>query len=282
MRFRQYVTALDAETRLKIAKAYDIPRLVDDHMAAFTVAQEMHAASRRPFYRVYPGIMTALLRLGIEKVDISKVRPPVNGLALEFAEGHFLRVEPYEISNLMIAEFGEEMLFIEYVHSDDNRGNKRGHIKFPRDRQTIMDHLNNEPEAEQSLMTQIMQIVFGICMIPQSDTDLIKPLVLNRDKEKFESTGDVKFIERARRNGVNGWELGRDIPTPEEMEAFRKQAGESGRKSPHWRTGYFAIRHTGEGRSVPVVRWIREAFVNKDLWKTVPHGYYGNESEDAV
>jgi hypothetical protein len=117
-------------------------------------------------------------------------------------------------------------------------------------------------------------------MIPQEDSDLIKPLVLNRDKEHFESTGDMKYIERARRNGVNGWDVGRDIPTPEEMETLRQQAGEHGRKSPHWRTGYFAIRHTGEGRSVPVIRWIRETFVNKDLWKEIPQGYYGEEVTD--
>ena len=277
MKFRQYVPALDANTRLIIAKAYDIPHLVDDQMAAFTVAQEMHASSRRPFYRVYPGVMTALLRLGIEKIDISQIRPPINGLALEFAEGYFLRAASFEIANLMVAEFGEEVLFIEFVHSDDRSGNKRGSFKFPRCNQSIFEWLQTIPQVEQDLMTQIMQIVFGVCMIPQSETDLIKPLVLNRDKEKFEATGDLKYIDRVKRNGVHGWELGRDIPTPEEMEIFRKQTGEQGRKSPHWRTGYFAIRHTGEGRVVPVIRWIKETFVNKDLWKEVPHGYYGEE-----
>jgi hypothetical protein len=272
---------MNAKTRLNMIRAHEIiPHQVDDQMAAFTVAYEMHADNRRPFYRVYPGIMTALLRLGIEKIDISQIRLPINGLALEFAEGHFLRVNQFEISNLLAAEFDEEVLFIEFVHSDDRDGNKRGSLKFPRHHQSVLDWLETKPPVERDLLTQIMQIVFGVCMIPNSDSDLIKPLVLNRDKEKFESTGDMKYIERARRNGVNGWDVGRDVPTPEEMEILRQQAGEHGRKSPHWRTGYFAIRHTGEGRSVPMIRWIRETFVNKDLWKDVPQGYYGEEVPD--
>jgi len=47
---------------------------------------EIHAFRRRPFYRVYPGVTAETLRIDIGKIDISKVHPPVNGLALEFAE----------------------------------------------------------------------------------------------------------------------------------------------------------------------------------------------------
>ena len=277
MRFRQFVPFLNARVRQNVANSMGTPYEADEDEAALTLAEEIHASNRRPFYRVYPGVTAAMLRLGIEKIDISNVHPPVNGLALEFAEGYFIRAGHLEIANLMIAELGEEILFIEFVHSDGNRGQ----CKFSRVHQSILNGLRNKPEVERNLLTQIMQIAFGVCMIPMTDTDLIKPLVLNRDKEKFEATGDMKFVDRAKRNGVHGWELGRDIPTPEEMETLRQQRGEPGRKSPHWRMGHFAIRHTGEGRSVPVVRWIREAFVNKDLWKEVPHGYYGNESEDA-
>jgi hypothetical protein len=170
------------------------------------------------------------------------------------------------------------VLYIEFVPSNGNQG----FFLFPRKYPSILDYFRGEPDADQGLINQITQIVFGVCMIPQTDESLIKPLVLNRDKEKFAATGDVKFIDRAKRNGVHGWEIGRDIPTPEDMEILRQQHGEPGRKSPHWRMGNFAIRYTGEGRSVPILCWIKETFVNKDLWKEVPTGYYGNESEDAV
>ena len=275
MRFRQYVPVMNAKTRLNIIKAAGTPYYADGDVEALARAEEIHVSHRRPFYRVYPGVTTGLLRLGIEKIDISNVRLPVKGLALEFAEEHFIRIGHLEIASLMVVEFDEEVLFIEFVHADGNHG----HLMFARKNPSILDQLQTMPLVERDLMKQIMQIVFGVCMIPQSDTDLVKPLVLNRDKEKFEATGDPTLIDRARRNGVHGWEVGRDIPTPDEMAAFREQSGEAGRKSPHWRNGYWAIRRTGEGRSIPVVRWIRETFVNKDLWKEVPHGYYGKEAE---
>jgi hypothetical protein len=276
MKFQQYAPVMNVRVRTNIINAEGTPYAEDGQTVALAYAEEMYTSNRRPFYRVYPGVAMAMLRLGIEKIDISHVNLPVNGLALEFAEGHFLHAGHLEIVNLLVVEFDKEVLFIEFVHADG----KHGHFMFSRKNPSILDWLSTIPQVERSLTTQIMQIVFGVCMIPVEDSDLIKPLVLNKDKEKFESTGDMKYVERARRRGINGWEVGRDIPTPEEMEAIRQQGGEPGRKSPHWRTGYFAIRHTGEGRSVPVIRWIRETFVNKDIWKEVPTGYHGS-SETA-
>jgi len=272
MKFRQYVPAMHPKTRTYVIKT----DFEEDHTIALARAEEIHAHNRRPFYRVYPGIMISLLGIGLEKINVSKVQLPVNGLSLEFAEEHFLCVGQYEIANLLIVELDEEVMFIEFVHADG----KHGSITFSRQSKSIIDGLQKTPQVERDLLTQIMVIVFGVCMIPHSDTSLIKPLVLNRDKEKFEATGDLKYIDRARRNGVHGWDIGKDIPTPEEMKILRQQHGEPGRKSPHWRMGHFAIRHTGEGRSVPVLRWINETFVNKDLWKEVPQGYYGGETTD--
>jgi hypothetical protein len=277
MKFRQYVPAMHPKTRTVIINAGGTPYYADGQTESLARAEEIHARNRRPFYRVYPGIMISLLGIGIEKINVSKVQVPVNGLALEFAEGHFIRVGHFEVVNLLIVEFDEEVLFIEFVHADG----KHGHIMFSRKSESIIDGLQSSPQVERDLLTQIMIIVFDVCMIPQSDTSLIKPLVLNRDKEKFEATGDMKYIDRAKRNGVHGWDVGKDIPTPEEMATLRQQHGEPGRKSPHWRMGHFAIRHTGEGRSVPVLRWINETFVNKDLWKEVPTGYYGGETTDG-
>jgi len=80
MKFRQYIPALDARTRQKIYDAHAKSRQTDKDMANFTVAYEIHASNRRPFYRIYPGVTAAMLRLGMEKIDISGIRPPVNGL----------------------------------------------------------------------------------------------------------------------------------------------------------------------------------------------------------
>jgi hypothetical protein len=287
MKFRQFVPEYNASERESIGTSHCETSEVAEEIALFlqAVAEENFIRNKRPFYRLYPGITEALTKIGVEKHDISKIHPPVNPLSLEFPIDRPLIAGTRKIVNILFGEFeNTDSLFIEYRSHVDTFGV----ILFPREKETIM-HLIGDTKEESDRETNkvVLQIVFGVCMIPHTETDLIKPLVLNRDKEKFAATGDVKFIDRAKRNGVHGWEIGRDIPTQEEMEILRQQHGEPGRKSPHWRMGHFAIRHTGEGRSIPVIRWIKETFINKDLWKEVPTGYhgaaeeYGKETENA-
>ena len=273
MKFRQFVPEYNATNREAIGNQQYHETEEEIVLLQQVTAEEDFIRNRRPFYRLYPGITEALTKLGIDKLDISKIRPPVNPLSLEFPIDRPLIAGTRKIVNILFREIeDDDSLFIEYRSHVDTFGV----IFFPRDNETIFRLIGNDnEESDRETSKIVLQIVFGVCMIPQSDSDLIKPLVLNRDKEKFEATGDIKFIDRAKRNGVHGWELGRDIPTEEEMATLREQHGEPGRKSPHWRIGHFAIRHTGEGRSIPVVRWIKETFINKDLWKEVPHGYHG-------
>jgi len=280
MKFRQFVPEYNASDREAIGTSHRETSGIAEDIALFlqAVAEENFIRNRRPFYRLYPGITEALTKIGIEKHDISKIHPPVNPLSLEFPVDHPLIAGTRKIVNILFGEFeGADSLFIEYR----SHVNTFGVFLFPREKETIM-HLIGDTKEESDRETNkvVLQIVFGVCMIPQSDSGLIQPLVLNRDKEKFAATGDVKYIDRAKRNGVHGWEIGKDIPTPEAMVILRQQHGEPGRKSPHWRMGHFAIRLTGEGRSVPVLRWINETFVNKDLWKEVPTGYHGEEKAD--
>jgi len=280
MKFRQFVPEYNASERETIGTSHRETSEIAEEIALFlqAVTEENFIRDRRPFYRLYPGITEALTKIGIEKHDISKIHPPVNPLSLEFPVDRPLIAGTRKIVNILFGEFEDtDSLFIEYRSHVDTFGV----ILFPREKETIM-HLIGDTKEESDRETNkvVLQIVFGVCMIPQnSDSGLIKPLVLNRDKEKFEATGDVKFVERARRNGVNGWDVGWDVPTEEEMKILRQQHGEPGRKSPHWRMGHFAIRHTGEGRSIPVIRWINEVFVNKDILKEVPTGYHGATEE---
>jgi hypothetical protein len=62
---------------------------------------------------------------------------------LEFAEGHFIRANQIELSNLMIAEFGEEKLYVEFGHSNG----MRGMFTFPRENQCVYDYVKTLPEG---------------------------------------------------------------------------------------------------------------------------------------
>lgn len=274
MRFRPFVPEYDAVQREAIGTRPQ--HRTDEEIALYkqAVTEENFVRDRRPFYRLYPGVTEALTKLGIEKIDISMIQPPVNPLSLEFPEDRPLIAGTRKVVNILFMGFkSDDSLFIEYRSHIDTFGV----FTFPREYEQIERLMNNSTESDRATFRTILQVVFGVCMIPQSDTSLILPRVLQRDAEKFGTTGDPKYIERARRNGVNGWDVGRDLPTSEEMEALRVQQGVPGRKSPHWRSGHVAIRYTGPGRSIPILTRIKETFVNKDLLREVPHGYHGSQ-----
>ena len=275
LNFQQFVPEYDAIKREAIGtrKRHE----TDEEIALLrqVLAEENFIQTRRPFYRLYPGVTEALTRLGIEKLKVSKIHPPVNPLSLEFPVDRPLIAGDRKIVNILFMEFEDaDSLFIEYRSHVDTFGV----VLFPRKYEQIMQLLDTMAGSDRETTMTVLQIVFGVCMIPQSDTDLITPRVLNRDKEKFEATGDMKLVERARRNGVFGYDVGRDIPALEEMEVLRQQRGEPGRKSPHWRIGHCRICRTEEGHPDSVV-WIKETFVNKNLLKEVPTGFYGKEEE---
>jgi hypothetical protein len=277
MKFQQFVPEYDTTQREAILRRWRTD--TDEELALLRQVQteEHFIQNKRPFYKIYPGVTESLTRLGIEKLDISKIRPPVNPLSLEFPVDRPLIAGTRKIVNILFMEFEDvDSLFIEYRSHIDTFGV----FLFPRKYEQIMQILESVSESHRETQMTVLQIVFGVCLIPQSDTDAIVPIVLNRDREKFEATGDVKYIDRAKRRGVHGWEIGKKNATSEEVEAFRQQ-GEAGRKSPHWRMGHFAIRHTGEGRSTPVIRWIKKTFINENLLKEMPHGYHGVEESDG-
>ena len=84
MNFRQFVPEYDAIKREAIGtrKRHE----TDEEIALLRQmpAEENFIQARRPFYRLYPGVTEALTRLGIEKLKVSKIHPPVNPLSLEF------------------------------------------------------------------------------------------------------------------------------------------------------------------------------------------------------
>jgi len=210
MKFRQFVPEYDAQRREAIARRQRDDTDEDIALLRQVETEERFIRNKRPFYRLYPGVTEALTRLGIEKLDISKIRPPVNPLSLEFPVDRPLIAGTRKIVNILFMEFEDvDSLFIEYRSHVDTFGV----LLFPRKYEQIVRILDKTDESAGDTFIPILQVVFGVCMIPQSDTDLIKPLVLNRDKEKFDATGDAKFVERAIRNGVHGWEIGRGIQT---------------------------------------------------------------------
>jgi hypothetical protein len=106
----------------------------------------------------------------------------------------------------------------------------------------------------------ITRIYATLCLLGD-DNDLVERIVLNKDKEKYARTGDVKYVEKAERRGVRGWDIGKSVE-----------------RMPHFRRPHFAIRWMGHGEPKrPELRPIKGALVHRDKLSEVPTGYLDDE-----
>jgi len=96
------------------------------------------------------------------------------------------------------------------------------------------------------------------------ESELINAIVFNKDRRKYDETGNERYVEKARRRGLVGWEIGRHLEV-----------------IPHYRRPHYGIRHTGPGRKIPKIRPIRGSIVHREKVGDVPTGYQGKpEGED--
>jgi hypothetical protein len=99
--------------------------------------------------------------------------------------------------------------------------------------------------------------IVAVCLLLESDPEVIQPDVLNDDLEKFKQTLDPKYVEKAKRRGKFGWVVGRDIEV-----------------SPHVRAASpFALYWTGKGRTIPIIRYRKGCIVHRELVEKVPTGF---------
>ncbi len=119
-----------------------------------------------------------------------------------------------------------------------------------------------------------------LSLLSNDDKEVFERIVLARDKDKFDPADAEKFWDRAKRNGMYGWDLGKSSPTPEELEEYKATGRFRGKMMPHFRSGHFSRRWTGEGRTVLKWVWIHETIVNKHLATKIPEGFHDQPSPD--
>lgn len=116
-------------------------------------------------------------------------------------------------------------------------------------------------ESEHQMLLTISRISLGIMLLAR-DPAYIEPILLRRDSiKKLDDEGKKRAAERAKKRGVYGFSLGRQVET-----------------SPHFRCPHFAIRHTGKGGLIPKLVPIKGSIVNKKLLDKVPTGYHDDEA----
>lgn len=106
------------------------------------------------------------------------------------------------------------------------------------------------------ILHAVARIVCTLCLMAD-DPQVVEPVVLRDDEDKYEKNPDPALVEKARRRGNYGWHVGKSIEV-----------------SPHVRAACpAALYWTGEGRRVPKIRFRRGSIVHRKKLAEMPTGY---------
>jgi hypothetical protein len=280
------------------------------------IAENAWIYERRPFYRFWPGLFHAFSNVDLSQIRLRNLQfslpDDLHTIVIEFPKD--TPYETYGITSGMV-ENGEELpglavtTLLVYQSTLDSitPGHDQIHndtgvevstcVLCELDTQGVRCHRHgivfNEEEMEMTLQEYLeyrkslsqrdtecfrfsARILFLLALLSSDDEKLFQRLILDRDKDKFDLVNAEKFWERAKRNGRYGWDVGKDLPTRDELEEFKASGTLRGKVVPHIRSAHLAKRWTGEGRTILKYVQIDETMVNKHLAKALPEGYYGD------
>lgn len=104
---------------------------------------------------------------------------------------------------------------------------------------------------------QALKIAIGLRLLA-ADSEYFQPAILNSDQSKIGDVDMAILVDRAKRRGKFGFELGKGCEL-----------------SPHFRNPHFAIRWTGKGGSVPRLVPVKGAIIHKNKALEIPTGFDG-------
>lgn len=244
-------------------------------IVALLIVQRDWYREVRPYYKVWPSIHEALLRV---KLDVS-VRSAAIELGLSFAIrlhkeividwGWNATTTGYDLSaigSLLVCTCrdagGNPKLIIsgqgvDYLATSlSDTGPMHFNLDDTRTFDDVLeDSTDKWSESSRVSIKPMLRLVLGVLLMSQ-DPSIVTADVLSKDSRKYEETNDPKYIERARKRGIVGWSI-----------------GEKYESCPHIRRPHFGIRHTGKGRTIPRIVPIKGAVVHQKKLTTVPTGY---------
>jgi len=213
----------------------------------------------RPYYNIWPSMTKPLTNCNLKGVLGRHVELPVAALLLRFPEpmGTIFYYKDVDVTFLwrmetdvpLLAMFGDDSTMEGAKISDDAVGASE----------------RSDADAE-SRMKAMLSTVAGIALLSHNK-DIIEPIVLNADAHKFAQTRDPALIEKAKRKGTFGFNVGRHLET-----------------APGFRQAHFATRWKGsrknEGGLRPELVPVKGCMVHRKLVTEVPTGYL--DKDEAV
>lgn len=252
----------------------DVPseRELPDMLKMLMLTEQMWYMLHRPYFNLWPAIAPALANTTLD-IPANLLQPPCGTFAIHPPQDspyremlvHHNKPQPGLEETLSIWTY---QLSGETIMKTTLPLGPRSCEEFHREGMTQWSQLGITPEEVAQIdpvFEQLLRIVVGVCLLAK-DPEMVIPDVLPSDRAAFEATGDAKYVERAARKGVVGWNVGEHL---------------SFEVSPHYRRPHFAIRWCGKGRVDPRLVPVRGSFVKRSKLQEVPTGYLDLEEAHA-
>lgn len=219
--------------------------------------------AKNPFYRVWPKILPMLLGLDISKVPSRFCQLPsdVPELLIQLPVGNSLGLHCIIAANCTTRQGPGMILGAMDGEVDGEIGVPLVNLwVFGATDQPLRENLDSlrmsaPLAAETSVRDAVVSLVTTLCLIGDNP-ELLTPSVLAKDASRDHISFDA-MVERARRRGRIGWEVGKDIEV-----------------APHIRRPHPALVWTGEGRAVPKVVLRKGSVVHRSKVDQIPTGYH--------
>lgn len=234
--------------------------------------------ARKPYYNVWPSIVPMLTRLDLD-LDSALIQLPMPALCIRLPKQQNpllfrWKDQPFDIRSMLLSEINEGhglSILIDVGESMDYGGFRvpiYTYRNFPRQAGLTVDQslagLSKGVTADigvqvpENLIIDCVRLCCSLSLL-ENDASVIEPDVLAKDRDRFEQTGDQKFVDKAHRRGKVGWNVGRHIEI-----------------SPHYRRPHMALVWTGRGRTLPKIVPRKGSVVHRELVEKVPSGFQGN------
>ena len=284
MDFYTYTTTRDACHKAGVADDPDsFYRLI------FSGALAMHSAqffqqvnnerdweqARRPYYNVWPSIVPMLTRLNLD-LDSGLIQLPLPALCVRLPKQQNpltfdWQGQPFEIHCMLMGDMDDGRGISILIDVGEIMDNSAFNVpiytyrNFPRRSGLTVEQslagLGKGITADigvqipDDLLTDCVRLCCSLCLL-ENDPEIISPDVLSKDRDKFDLTGDQRYIDKAHRRGKVGWDVGRHVEV-----------------APHYRRPHMALVWTGRGRAVPKIVPRRGSVVHREVVEKLPSGF---------
>lgn len=249
----------------------------------------------RPYYKLYPSIIPALLRVKLDtpcdRLDLGS-----KTVCIRLPHGFELKAGSVFVRTLLVRvgsppEMPETTLIISETLSN-GFAQASPPLRFKKGRTLESFVAGNALESveldsgdfrlglsvpppevvSEMISPEFLSVTLRLCvavLLLANDPSIVTPDVISKYADEYERTSDESkkqaIVDRSIRRGKVGWNIGKEYET-----------------CPHFRRPHFAIRHTGKGGTVPKIVPVKGSVVHSSKVSRVPTGYIlpdGNEVE---